>query len=159
MEIKIQTWTNLCQLFVRNKLSVTVKVYISPLLIISKSKGFHKRDVTPMDFVYILVITVYSATVMHIYVSKLTTIGSDNGLSPCRRQASIWTNAGIMLIGPIGTNFSEIQIKINTFSFKKMHLKMLFAKWQPFCPGLNVLNSDLYSPSLTAVLYAIQGWF
>ena len=38
--------------------------------------------------------------VTHICVSKLTIIGSDNGLSPDRRQAIIWTNAGILLIGP-----------------------------------------------------------
>ena len=46
--------------------------------------------------------------VTHICVVKLTIIGSDNGLSPGRRQAIIWTNAGILLIGPLGTNFSEI---------------------------------------------------
>ena len=33
-------------------------------------------------------------------------IGSDNGLSPDQCQAIIWTNAGILLIGPLGTNFS-----------------------------------------------------
>ena len=55
----------------------------------------------------------------HICVSKLTIIGSDNGLSPDRRQAIIWTNAEILLIGPLGTNFSEILIEIITFSFKK----------------------------------------
>ena len=59
----------------------------------------------------------------HICVSNLTIIGSDNGLSPGRRQAIIWTNAGILLIGPLGTNFSEIQIGIQTFSYMKMHLK------------------------------------
>ena len=48
----------------------------------------------------------------HICVGKLTIIGSDNGLSPGRRQAIIWTNAGILLIGPLGTNFSEIFIEI-----------------------------------------------
>ena len=58
--------------------------------------------------------------VTHICVSKLTIIGSDNGLSPDRRQAIIWTNAGLLLIGPLGTNFSEILIKILTFSFKKI---------------------------------------
>ena len=68
----------------------------------------------------------------HICVGKLTTIGSDNGLAPGRRQAIIWTNAGILLIGPLGTNFSEILIGIQTFSFKKMHLKMSSAKWRPF---------------------------
>ena len=53
--------------------------------------------------------------VMHIYVSKLTIIGSDNGSSPGRRQAIIWTNAGILLIGTLWTNFSEILSKIYTF--------------------------------------------
>ena len=33
--------------------------------------------------------------VTHICVSKLTIIGSDNGLSPGRRQTVIWTIAGI----------------------------------------------------------------
>ena len=58
------------------------------------------------------------------YASKLTTIGSDNGLSPGRRQAIIWTNTVILLIQTFGTNFREILTKIHTFSFKKMHLKM-----------------------------------
>ena len=66
--------------------------------------------------------------VTHIYVSKQTIIGSDIGLSPGRRQAIIWTNAGIMLIGPLGTNFSGILSEIHTFSFKKMHFKTPSAK-------------------------------
>ena len=83
--------------------------------------------------------------VTHICVSKLTIIGSDNGLSPDRRQAIIWTNAGLLLIGPLGTNFSEILIEILTFSFKKMRLKVSSAKWRPFCLGLNVLNAHYSS--------------
>ena len=78
--------------------------------------------------------------VTHICVSKLTSVGSDNGLSPCRRQTIIWTNAGILLIGPLGTNFSENLIEIHIFSFKKMHLKMSSGKCRPFCLGLNVLT-------------------
>ena len=78
--------------------------------------------------------------VTHICVRNLTIIGSDNGLSPGRRQAIIWINAGILLIGPLGTNFSEILIAIITFSFKKMHLKMSSGKWRPCCLGLNVLR-------------------
>ena len=74
----------------------------------------------------------------HICVSNITIIGSDNGVSPGRRQAIIWTNAGILLIGPLGTNFKEILIKIYTFSFKKMNLKMSSGKRRPFCLGLNV---------------------
>ena len=77
--------------------------------------------------------------VTHICVSKPTIIGSDNGLSPGRRQSIIWTNAGILLIGPLGTNFSEILIEIYTFSFKKIHLKMSSGKQRPFCLGLNAL--------------------
>ena len=78
--------------------------------------------------------------VTHICVSKLTIIGSDNGLSPGRRQAIIWTNAGILLIRTLGTNFNEISSEIRASSFKKMHFKMSSAKWRPFCLGLNVLT-------------------
>ena len=77
-------------------------------------------------------------------------IGSDNGLSPIRHQAIIWTNAGILLIGPLGTNFSEILIGIQTFSFKKLHLKTSSAKWRLFCLGLNELmvNFNELSPTV-----------
>ena len=78
--------------------------------------------------------------VMHKCVGNLTIIGSDNGLSPDQHQAIIWTNAGLLLIGPLGTNFSEILMEILTFSFKKMHLKVSCAKRRPFCLGLNVLT-------------------
>ena len=61
---------------------------------------------------------------MHICVSNLTIIGSINGLSPGRRQAIIWTNAGILLIRPLGTHFCDILIEIYTFSLTKIHLKM-----------------------------------
>ena len=77
--------------------------------------------------------------VAHICVGNQSIIGSDNGLSPYRRQAIIWTNDEILLIGPLGTNFREISIEILTFSFKKMHFKVSSAKRRPFCPGLNVL--------------------
>ena len=77
--------------------------------------------------------------VMHICVHKVTIIGLDNGLSPVRCQAIIWTNAGILLIRTLGTNFSEILIETHTFLFKKTHLKMSSGKWRPFCLGLYVL--------------------
>ena len=73
-------------------------------------------------------------------------IDSDNGLSPARRQSIIWINAGKLLIGPLGTDFSEILIWIQTFSFKKMRLKVSSAKWRPFCLGLNVLISCIRQP-------------
>ena len=95
----------------------------------------------------------------HICVSKLSIIGSDNGLSPGRRQAIIWTNAGILLIGPLGTNFSEILSKIHTFSFKKMHLKMLSDKWRPFCLCLNVLTELISKNSLTLSCSSNSNYF
>ena len=63
--------------------------------------------------------------VPHICISKLNHHWFRNVLLPDRRQAIVWTNAGILFIGPSGTNFSEIFIKIHTFSFMKIHLKML----------------------------------
>ena len=89
------------------------------------------------------VIITHWGRVTHICVGNLTIIGSYNGLSPGRRQAIIWTNDGILLTGPLGTNFSEIFIGIQTFSFKKMHLKMSSAKSRPFCLGLDVLKDSV----------------
>ena len=93
-----------------------------------------------LHYTYLFVLT-HWGRVTHICVSKLTITGSDNGLSPERRQAIIWTNAGILLIGPLGTNFSGTSIEIQIFSFKKMHLKMSSAKWRLFRLGLNELIS------------------
>ena len=92
----------------------------------------------------------------HICVSKLTIIGSDDGLSPGRRQAITWTNDGILLIGSLGTNVNEILSKFHRFSFKKMHLKTSSAKWRPFCLSLNVLKfhwSLFASVQLTIILH------
>ena len=75
----------------------------------------------------------------HVCVSKFTIIASDNGVSPGRRQAIIWNNAGILSIGLFGTKFREILVEILTFSFRKMRLKVSSTKWRRFCRGLNVL--------------------
>ena len=77
------------------------------------------------------------------YMRRETIIGSDNGLSLWRRQVIIWTSAGTLLIGPLGTSFSEILIGIQTFLFNKMHLKMSSGKWRPSCLGFNALNNDI----------------
>ena len=81
----------------------------------------------------------------YICVSTQTTIGSGNGLSPCGRQAIIWTIAGILFIVPLGRNFGEILIEIYIFSFKKMPLKMSSGNWRQFCLGLNVLTMCMYT--------------
>ena len=111
----------------------------------------------PVNLIYCCLIMKWVVTwlthwgrMTHICVGKLTIIGSDNGLSPGRRQAIIWTNAWILLIWPLGTNFNEILIGNQTFSFKKMHLKMSSAKWRPFCLSLNVLNDWISVASVTS---------
>ena len=94
----------------------------------------------------------------YICVSKLFIIGSDNGLSPGRRQAIIWINDEISLIWILGTNFSEIISDIFTFSFKKMRLKinvvceMAAMLSRPQCvkcsvllfPGYKILTCSFY---------------
>ena len=80
--------------------------------------------------------------VTHICIGNLTIIGSDNGLFSCRRQSITWTNARILLTGPLGTNFSEILIEIHAFPFKKMHLNMSSGKQRPFCISHNVLKHN-----------------
>ena len=74
--------------------------------------------------------------------------GHNNSLSPDRRQAIISTNAGILLIGPFRSNFREILIEIQTFSFRKYRLNVSSAKWRAFCLGLNELNRLIPPPRL-----------
>ena len=81
--------------------------------------------------------------VMHICIGNLITMGSDNGLSPSWRQAIIWTNTGILLIGPLGTNFNEIVIKIQTFSLNYRlqnggHLVSASVCWHYSCIFINI---------------------
>ena len=85
--------------------------------------------------------------VMHICTSKLTIIGSDNGLFPERCQAIICTKAGILLIGPLGTNFNEILSEIcNIFiqenAFECVICKMVAILSQPQC--FNPLHADFF---------------
>ena len=94
--------------------------------------------------------------VTHICISKLTIIGSDNGLTPGWRHAIIWTNARILLIRTSGTNFSEILSKIHAFSLKKMHLKMASSKWRPFRLGLSVLRMQTIG---RVGLYIYEKWY
>ena len=56
---------------------------------------------------------------MHLCIRKLANIGSVSGLLPGRHQTIIWTNAGILLLlmGPLGANFSENLIELNSYIF------------------------------------------
>ena len=81
---------------------------------------------------------------MHICISKIAIIGSDNGLAPDWCQAIISTNAGISLTEPLGTNFSGILIEILTFSFTKMHFKV--------SPANKVLEVPQNFPMISCIL-------
>ena len=78
--------------------------------------------------------------VTHICGSRLTITGSDNGLSPGRRQAIIWTNAGILLIGTLEINFSEILIEIHPLSLKKNAFECVVCEMAVILLGLDVLT-------------------
>ena len=95
------------------------------------------------DYLYHLSLITDRGQATHICVSNQNIIGSDNG----RRQTIIWTDDGMLLIGTLGTNFSEMLIDILLLSFKKMRLKVSSAKWRPFCLGHNVF-SEVLSPWL-----------
>ena len=117
--------------------TIWLSLWIGPL----RKKNIERKileKITLGNGYFVWVLT-HWGRVTHICVGELTIIVSDNGLSPGRRQAIIWTNAGILLIGPYGTNFNEILIEILTFSFTKMSLKGSFAKWRPFGLCLNTL--------------------
>ena len=107
-------------------------------------KVLWKMEATP--FVQGSMLLTYWGGMTHICISKLTIIASDNGLSPGRRQAIIWTNAGILSIRPLGTNFIEILIKIYILLLKKIHLKMSSENWWLFCLSHNVLRIWLHHP-------------
>ena len=72
--------------------------------------------------------------VPHICVSELGQHWFRSWLVAYSAPSHYLKNAGLLSTGPSGTNFSDILIKIQDFSFTKMHLIISSAKWQP-CPG------------------------
>ena len=69
---------------------------------------------------------------MHICISKLDIIGSDNGLFPIQCQAIIWSNIVFVLIGPLNQwNNEDIFIKEN--ALEKVIYKMAAIWSQPQC--------------------------
>ena len=74
-------------------------------------------------------------------VCKIIVIGSDNSLSPGRRQVVIWTNAGILIIGSLGIHFNEILSKSYTFSFKKTPVKLSSAKMASISSRPRLVNT------------------
>ena len=102
-----------------------------------------------------MVYLIHWGWVTHICIGNLTIISSDNGFSPGRRQTIIWTNAGILLIGPLGTNFSKILIEIiyNIFiqgnAFKTVICETVTILPRPqyvnsLCPDFFLWNTNLH---------------
>ena len=100
---------------------------------------------------------------MHVCISKLTISVSENDLSPDQCQAIIWTNARILSIGPLGTNFSEILFEIYIFSAWLLHFKMSSANWWLFCLSLNELSAvwkvQCFFPVSSVVINFISWWW
>ena len=78
---------------------------------------------------WIIMLCIINSTPLYDTFAERIDISMNGTLDQC------WN----ILIGPLGTNFSEILIEIHTFVFKKIHLKMSYGKWRPFCLGLSVL--------------------
>ena len=92
----------------------------------------------------------------HISVSKLTIIDLDNGLSPGQCQAIICTNAGILLVGPLGTKIQQnlnqnSYIFIQENAFENVVWKMVAISSRPQC-----LNGKWCSVYFTFYLYLQQ---
>ena len=104
--IDIETWTkwkhwwvyNICECIFLNE-SYYASILIEMSLKFVPKSLVHKKSASGQ--------LTHWGRVTHICVSKLTIIGSDIRLSPDWHQAIIWTNAWILLIWPLGTNFGE----------------------------------------------------
>ena len=80
---------------------------------------------------------------MHICVSKLNIIDSNNGLAPDRQQAIFRNQFWDISIWPLGTTFSEMSLEIHTFSFNKMDVKMSSATILSWPQYVNLRFGDL----------------
>ena len=93
----------------------------------------------------------------HIYLSKLSSIGSYNGLSPGRHQTIIWTNINIVNWAQ-KNKFKKIFIVIYTFLFKKIQFKMS-GKLRPSRLGLSVLRRESqYSNTTSYCIILRKEW-
>ena len=100
-----------------------------------------------------------SAAYMHQCIwSALVQIMACRLLAPTHYLNQWWFIVNL----PLGTNFSEILIKMQIFSFTKMHLKTSSAKRWPFCPGRNKSTSGkvilLVSQINIQVFWMMEWW-
>ena len=95
------------------------------------------------SLIYNIVFNSSPASAAYMASVNWVSIGSDDCLAPIRHQAIFSTNAGLLSVGPLGTNFSKILIKIQDFSFTEMHLNIASVKWWPFCPAGDELKATI----------------
>ena len=113
------------EILIKFQIALNLNIHWYPL--------YHQSDHTKI--LHITRYLTHWGWVMHICICNLTIIGSDNGLSPGRCPAIIWTNAGILSIKPLGTNFSEIL-------FEKVICKMAVILSQPQCVKLSCCGQN-----------------
>ena len=108
-----------------------------------RHQSIHWRYVSPVEDTNWLP---HLPLVPYIYASvNRVSIASDNGLSPVRRQAIIWTNAGILSIWSLATSFNEISTKIQHFHSRKCIWKYRLRNGGHFVQGDELLEiNDQY---------------
>ena len=95
---------------------------------------------------------------MHLCISKSGHHWSDNGLLPTQHQAIIWTNVGLLKIGPLETIFSEIWMYKQS-SYNTINFNMSSVKWRQFCLRLIVyLYLYLYLYLMSCICICICIW-
>ena len=109
-----------------------------------------------------IIILSHWGRVTHVCVRNLICSGPDNGLSPGRCQAIIWTNVGILLIGPIGTKFNFNRNSNNFLEGNAFEhvCEMAVILFRPQC--VNVFNRRIHNncisvtiiPSFTSCIFS-----
>ena len=85
---------------------------------------------------------VEAGRVKHKCVDNVTIIGSDNGLLLGRRQAIIWANAWIVLIGHLWTNFSGIFNRNPYIFIQENAFEKIVCQMTAISLGLTVLTDS-----------------
>ena len=138
--LRVWYYAMLCQKW-QNKTVISINLYTMIADVLGK-QGVSPRSISSHDVILVYpkcsapTALTHWGRVTHICVGKVTIIGSDNGMSPGRRQAIIWTNTEILLIGPLGANFSELKQLIHFHSenaFENIVCEMASISSRPQC--------------------------
>ena len=100
----------------------------------------------------------HRARVMHICGSKLVHHCFQIMGAPAQRHAIIWTNIGLLLIGPLVTKFCEHWIKIQQFLYEERYFKMPSVKWRHFRLVLNERTTEVEDIWTTWRSFWIPHW-